>query len=264
MLYLERKPSAALRGIVRSLWYVRAPDLPFARERVLPNGCLQIVISVAADTLTECDDDGTSRSLPAAIVAGARSRYELLDTRDFAELVGVVFRPGGFGPWLRQPAFDFFEQSTPLDAVWSRRDLREHIGEAVTPAEKLDSIDALLHESLQGRHLSPAPAVRAALNYLGHASVRETARSIGLGERRLHQIFRDEVGLSPKQWSCVARFQRAVTALHAGRAPRWDQLALDCGFYDQSHFSNEFRAFSGIDPTTYSERCGPWKNHIAV
>jgi AraC-like DNA-binding protein len=54
-----------------------------------------------------------------------------------------------------------------------------------------------------------------------------------------------------------------VHQLHAGRHIRWAELALDCGYYDQSHFANEFRAFSGIDATTYSAlRGGPWANHI--
>jgi AraC-like DNA-binding protein len=52
--------------------------------------------------------------------------------------------------------------------------------------------------------------------------------------------------------------------LHAGSEVRWPELALDCGYYDQSHFANEFRAFSGVDATTYSARRTIWANHIAV
>jgi AraC-like DNA-binding protein len=99
----------------------------------------------------------------------------------------------------------------------------------------------------------------------GVATVAEVARSTGWSERRFSQIFREQVGLSPKVWCRVQRFQRAVKLLHAGADVRWTELALDCGFYDQSHFANEFRAFSGIDPTTYSTLRGtPWANHVPV
>lgn len=106
--------------------------------------------------------------------------------------------------------------------------------------------------------------VLAALQILRENSVRQTARSLGVSERRLLQVFREDMGLSPKLWSRVQRFQRAAAALHSGRSIRWEQLALNCGYYDQSHLSNDFRAFSGVDPTTYYERRGCWRNHRAV
>jgi AraC-like DNA-binding protein len=94
------------------------------------------------------------------------------------------------------------------------------------------------------------------------STVRDVARATGLSERRFSQVFRESVGLSPKVWCRVQRFQRAVRQLHAGRDLPWADLALDCGFYDQSHFANEFRAFSGIDASTYSARRTKWANHI--
>ncbi len=106
--------------------------------------------------------------------------------------------------------------------------------------------------------------VRAALSLLRSLSVRETARELGISERRLHQVFSEDVGLSPKQWSRVRRFQRAVRALHQGAEMRWAELALNCGYADQSHFSRDFHSFSGIDPTTYTASRGRWQNHVAV
>jgi AraC-like DNA-binding protein len=96
------------------------------------------------------------------------------------------------------------------------------------------------------------------------STVREVARSTGLSERRFSQVFREQVGLSPKAWTRIQRFQRAVRQLHAGVDLPWADLALDCGFYDQSHFANEFRAFSGIDATTYTARRSQWANHVSA
>ena len=85
------------------------------------------------------------------------------------------------------------------------------------------------------------------------------------GVKYIAGVGRPQVGLSPKVWCRVQRFQMAVQRLHAGGDVRWAELALDCGFYDQAHFANEFRAFSGIDPTTYSVARGtPWANHVRV
>jgi AraC-like DNA-binding protein len=94
--------------------------------------------------------------------------------------------------------------------------------------------------------------------------VGETARELGISARRLHHVFSEDVGLSPKQWSRVRRFQRAVRALHQGAEMRWAELAVVCGYADQSHFSRDFHSFSGIDPTTYAASRGRWQNHVAV
>src|SRR5208283_6042038 len=96
------------------------------------------------------------------------------------------------------------------------------------------------------------------------SSVAECSRSIGISERRLSQVFREHVGLSPKLWCRIRRFQSAAEALHRGVEIPWAELALACGYYDQPHFANDFRAFSGIDPTTYSTKQLRWQNHIPV
>ncbi len=270
MIYLEVVPSPSLSGLVRSLWYTSATAVSHERERVLPNGCIQVVISLAADSLTDCGADsgeeklGICRPMASAILVGARRRYDIIHMRDMAELVGIVFRPGGLGPWLRQPADAFFERSVALEDVWFRRDIRTRLQEAGTPLRKLAMLDLLLRESMRGSEVERRPLVKAALSGLRRHGVRETAQDLGVSERRLHQVFQEDVGLSPKLWSRIRRFQMAVSALHSGGAVRWEQLALACGYYDQPHFSNDFRDFSGIDPTTYSERRGRWRNHVAM
>jgi AraC-like DNA-binding protein len=141
--------------------------------------------------------------------------------------------------------------------------LRERLREASTsPEQTLRILDQALCEKASGRERRVH--VRGALSMLGSLSVRETARELGISERRLHLVFSEDVGLSPKQWSRVHRFQRAVCALHKGVDMRWAELAATCGYADQAHFSRDFRSFSGVDPTTYSAGRGRWKNHLAV
>jgi AraC-like DNA-binding protein len=95
-------------------------------------------------------------------------------------------------------------------------------------------------------------------------SVAECAKSVGVSERRLSQVFREHVGIAPKLWRRIRRFQAAVQTLHKGLDVPWVELALRCGYYDQSHFANDFRAFSGINPTTYSASRGHWQNHVPI
>jgi len=268
MLFLNRPPSPALQPFIRMLWYCRALGLPFARERVLPNGCMQILINLSRDYLTDCGDDGTSNlRQPQTMISGARARYEIIDTGDLNDLAGIVIEPGGFPGLFRERADLLFNLSTALDDLWQTPQLVDSLCRARTPARKLDRLESFLQQLLRRRE----PARRSetadhALYLFRHRglNVSSCARSIGISERRLSQVFREQVGLSPKLWCRIQRFQAATGALHRGIDMPWAELALSCGYYDQAHFANDFKAFSSIDPTTYSAQTLRWQNHVPV
>ena len=74
---------------------------------------------------------------------------------------------------------------------------------------------------------------------------------IGLSPKRFIQIFRDETGFTPKVFCRIRRFQQALDLMEAASSVEWAKVALDCGYFDQAHFIHDFRAFSGINPTSY-------------
>jgi AraC-like DNA-binding protein len=273
VIYLEHIPRPPLDRFVRVLWYARAPECGHTRERVLPTGNTQVILNLARDFLLDCPEGAPARQTAASQVVGARTVFEIVDTSDMADLIGVVFRPGGF-PLFGGDAADLFSnRSVGLEDIWGlrARELRDRLRELVTPEARL----CCLEEFLAGfcvderNGYAVVSSVEFALRSFGQdacvASVREVARSVGWSERRFSQVFREQVGLSPKVWCRVQRFQRVVRQLHAGVDVPWPELALECGYYDQSHFANEFRAFSGIDATTYTRLRGTtWANHVVA
>jgi AraC-like DNA-binding protein len=272
VLYLEHKPAAPLSSVIHLMWYAQAPSVAHRRERVLPTGRVQIILNLARDFLLDCPEDSPGLRVPPALVIGARSIYEIIDSTDLVDLIGIVFAPGGFSPFASDAVDLFTNRNTSLEDLWgsSARSLRDRLREPATPQARLRCLEAFLLERfssrLQLRSPSHCPELRFALQLFHRepsiTTVRAMARSAGWSERRFSQLFREEVGLTPKTWCRIQRFQLAVQQLHAGADVPWAELALDCGFYDQSHFANEFRAFSGIDATTYSARRTLWANHV--
>jgi AraC-like DNA-binding protein len=195
---------------------------------------------------------------------GARANYELISTADLAELAGIVIRPGGFATLFRERADLLFGRWTALHDLWPRF-AADAILDAPSAAGKLDQLERLLRN--RAAHANyPACLVHGAIEFLNcpNATVAACVKESGVSARRFSQVFREHVGLSPKLWSRIQRFQKAVRLLYEGVDLRWAELALDCGYYDQSHFINDFQAFSGINPTTYSGLRGRWQNHISV
>jgi AraC-like DNA-binding protein len=87
---------------------------------------------------------------------------------------------------------------------------------------------------------------------------------IGLSARRFIQLFSQEVGLAPKLFCRVRRFQEVVKTVHAGREMDWTQIALDCGYFDQAHFIHDFKAFSGLSPSAYLAQMTEHRNHVPL
>jgi AraC-like DNA-binding protein len=73
-----------------------------------------------------------------------------------------------------------------------------------------------------------------------------------------------QVGISPKRYCRIRRFQQALTRTGRGRPVDWSQVALDCGYYDQAHFIHEFRSFSGLTPTGYQASQTAFQNDVKV
>jgi AraC-like DNA-binding protein len=269
MIYRERKPRPPLDRCIQKLWYVRAPGIDRRRERVLPNGCVQVILNLERDFLVDCSENGPDCHMAPSLVVGARVKYELIDRSDMADLIGIIFRPGGFACFADDPVDAFSHCSTSLENVWPRqaRSLRDRLGDLATPEARLDCLERFLMTSYADR-LGTNPIIDFALRRFAQlpsvTGVERVARETGWSTRHFSQIFREHVGVSPKAWCRIQRFQSALRHLRSGSQMPWAELALDCGYYDQSHFSNEFRAFSGINPSTYSARQTQWVNHIRV
>jgi AraC-like DNA-binding protein len=227
---------------------------------------MQIILNLSSDHLTDCGEDGTAhKKYPRAILMGVRDRYQVVDTADMVEAAGVVMRPGGFTGLFRERADLLFQQVIALQDIWHDPLIFDYLADAPTPRQKLTRLDQLL-AGITGKKSRRTETAAHALHLLcaRHLSVAQCARAIGISERRLSQLFREEVGASPKLWARIQRFQAVTRALHAGIEVPWAELALDIGYYDQSHFANDFRAFSGLDASTYSKNVARWQNHVAL
>lgn len=236
------------------------------RERVLPSGCLQIVISLSRHNLNYGEVDGTaSETHSRAVVMGVRDRFQIIDTAGVEELAGIVIRPGGFTGLFNERADLLFRRSAALEDVWRGPQLAAGVSSMKSPIQKLRHLDKELSNLAQTRSRRSEIA-----NYAVHLfrnrdlSVSKCAHSIGISERRLSQIFREEVGIAPRLWCRIQRFQDITRFLRAGTDVPWADLAVSCGYYDQSHFANDFRAFAGLDATAYSMQTGRCQNHVSA
>lgn len=270
---LQRLPSSALRPFVAQLW--ASEDTGDARyptpwhEHALPSGAMHLVIRLSDHPLRIADVGSGDRAQPVAssLVGGMRSRFYVRELWAPSCSVGAVLRPGAaeclFGGVT---ADELAERHTPLEALWgaAAHRLRDRLLALRSPQDRLAAFEAALATRLprvQGLH----PAVAGALaQFQGGASVASAVKDSGFSHRRFLQLFRQGVGLAPKTYLRVLRFQRVLPVLRSDPAMSLAALAADLGYSDQSHFNREFMAFSGVTPLTYRARMGSERNHLPM
>jgi AraC-like DNA-binding protein len=272
MVYLEHKPAPPLSSFIQALWYAKGYRVPHQRERVFPNGSIQVVMNLAHDYLLDCGreagNDEVTR-MPASLIAGVHSEYMVIDTSDLEEIIGMQFWPGGFVPFFAIPADEFSNAQISLEAVWGREacDLRNRVREATSPPEKFRVLESTMLARAQGRlvrHCAVTFALQQFQSFPHTSRIADVTEHVGLSSRRFAQVFREQVGVTPKFYCRIRRFQQAIRQISLGHDVNWTEIALSCGYFDQSHFVNDFRAFSGINPTTYVASRLQWLNHVPL
>jgi AraC-like DNA-binding protein len=267
MQFLHRAPPPALAPFVRALWYWTG-EYTYARERILPSGAMQLLINLHEDELRWYDGEGyaTVHRSRGAVFSGMFARHIAIDTDEQREIVGVTFKPGGAAPFLPAPADVAFETHVELDALWHRDGavLRERLLDAGTPEAMLCTLEAVLRARL-ARSCERDRAVAYALGAFDRgARVGDVTAHLGMTPRRFIQRFSAAVGLTPKRYARVRRFQRVLDALEGGRAVDWARVALANGYFDQAHLIRDFRAFSGVSPTAYAPRASDARHHVPI
>jgi methylphosphotriester-DNA--protein-cysteine methyltransferase len=141
--------------------------------------------------------------------------------------------------------------------------------DAPTPEAKLETAQRVLSAQLARVSRPPHPAARPAAARIEataeHCRIAELSETLGLSTRRFEQIFRADIGMTPKAYQRLQRFRRALVRIEDATDVGWAGFARDCGYYDQAHLINEFRAHSGLTPPEYAaSRAGSFLNHVPI
>lgn len=262
----------ALRPFVSLVWASAGSgwdgSAPSVREHALPSGMMHLVLRLNDSPLRIVDPryGPIARTMPAGLVGGARSGFYVREFSGASCSVGAVLRPGAAQCLFGVDADELAERHTPLDALWgvAASRLWAQLKERPAAEDRLDLLEAELLARLpcvQGLH----PAIACVLSEGAAAwTVGDAVRLSGVSHRRFIALFRQSVGLPPKSWLRVQRFQRVLTNLCRHSDEPLAALASGAGYSDQSHFNRDFLAFTGFTPQAYRGLSPDHANHLPI
>lgn len=193
---------------------------------------------------------------------GAYDSYVIVGSSGVTGGLQINFTILGARLFFGRPLRELTNLAVPLADLMgpSTHTFCQRLREAASWADRFAIADREVARRL-AEHKPPAPAVTWAWRQLrisaGRVPIGTLVDEIGWSQRHFISRFRDELGLAPKTLGRVLRFTRALDLLKRGRALRFADLAVECGYYDQAHFTRDVREFAGLAPRELVGRASP-------
>ncbi len=239
-------PAWAAEGI----WYFEG-RLRMPRERHLPSARLDLIVHLGAPFR-----DDLGETFPGRCVSGLRTRPDVIEAPSGPTAVlGIRLHPLGAYGILGAAAGELSGGTEDLDLVLgdAARELAERCEEISDARDRVLAAARWLRARLaMGPTPDPAVAwmVRALEAQSGRDRIKDLVAKTGWSTTRLTDVFRREVGVTPKAYARIVRFRGALDRMSRGEEDL-SRLALSAGYYDQPHFNGEFRAFAEMTPSEY-------------
>lgn len=269
-MFTSMTPGGLTGKFVKSFW-LHEGERPVRRAELrLPTGAVELMINLRADCFRLPDNVGVGQVYPGVVVAGPYQRAYVLDTAQQSHVLGVVFRPGAARPLVGAPLHELCGRHVALEDLWGAgaERVREQVLAAPDAATRLRTLESALRDRLarsaELAHPLAAAATACLADAPGRHGIGRLGERLGWTPRRVEQVFRTDVGLSPKAYQRLQRFRSALSDIDDSARLGWSAFALEHDYYDQAHLSREFRAHCGLSPTAYLQQRGEQLNHVPL
>lgn len=270
MVYRIHTPPPPLSNFIEHFFYYDGYHAEHAMEKFLPDGSIDMLID-----LTESpkklfhDEEGTTyTTFKKSWISGMKTDFILIDA-SVTHMMGVHFSPGGCYPFIDLPVSELNNITVEVDSVWGNE--IHSIRDAILNETSIDKKFSILENyfMLKGKdrmenHALVHYSVKQLVQNPQMWTIKRLSDKTGVTPKHLITLFKKYVGLSPKMFSRVYKFQKVIHLIEQQKKVDWASLAYECGYFDQAHFIKEFRDFSGINPSSYLEQRGPYINYVPL
>jgi AraC-like DNA-binding protein len=266
-MILVRPAAPSLRPYVAIVWTADTAKVGAGRpELILPSGTAHFVLQLSGrparllGNASELMGDSVGR----AVLGGARADAYAKEACGVGVSVGAVL--GEVGAYaLFAPGIELAHRHTNLDGIWPHSEvaeLSERLERAVNAEMRLNQLEIYLHRKLSNRRPIHPVVGRTIAGLRRGCSIGDVVRELGVSHRHIASTFREAVGLGPKTYQRIMRFNRSLDLLKGDPSPSLADLADRLAYSDQAHLTREFREFSGMTPGEYSRLSPSHVRHV--
>ncbi|UOQ55636.1 AraC family transcriptional regulator [Hymenobacter cellulosivorans] len=256
MDFQQFAPPESLQGVVRYFWTLQQPESGPKTFRTIADGCPGLILQHPGGGAIL---DQTAKPWPELLLYGQATQATTMVAEGPFQLVGACLQPGAERLVFNLRADELTD--TCLDASLlpgpGRCFARQLLHTESLPAQ-LDLLTTLLLAARRATQVRPEPGVQHALTQIlrsqGRVSLPTLLAELPFSERSFQRKFQEYVGVSPKLFARICRFQTSLGQLRAAQYEKLSDLASANDYADQSHHIRAFREFAGVSPHQYGKR----------
>ncbi|SHG44627.1 Helix-turn-helix domain-containing protein [Fodinibius roseus] len=242
MKYKEIQPSTALDPYIHSFWQLKGEENDRQWERIFPDGCPGLVINLGDTCVT--DNGVVTMDFAKTYVVGTMTSFKDSFIEADTHLFGVCLKPGIFSNFYSYaPQNELTDKTVQLEQKYSF-----NIDKFIK--NPLYYLNLFFTDRLQNRNDLLQSIISDIHQSNGQVSISEIAKKSFISIRRLERNFKTHIGITPKEYSNIVRFQNALSIIkNSGQDRSLLDIAIECGYYDHSHLTNEIKRKTGLVPS---------------
>lgn len=194
-------------------------------------------------------------NLKKHLILGQFTKSFLYTLKGSADSIVFHFRPTGLYRLLQQPMHLFTDNILPMQQYLPAYDEMLHIINTSSGRQITEHVQEFIKNKVITAPPSQLLVAEKISNKIieanGNIDLQKTAKEEGVSERSLQRYFLEYIGISPKAFKNIARFNFVTRAMETGTNQKFADLLYDAGYYDANHFTKDFKKIAGITPTQY-------------
>jgi len=242
MEYKETEPHKDLKPFIHFYWELKGNELEKRWERVFPDGCAGILMSLGNTCLT--DNGSFSLEFGKTYVVGAMTSFKESFIDSDTHLLGVCLKPATFSNFYHYASQDFLTN----DTVEFEKSYSFNVDKILNSS--FNYLNQFFSDRIKIKNNPLQSVINDVHSSNGQLSVHELSKRNFTTVRQLERNFKKFVGLSPKEYSNIIRFQNALNIIkNSDKNRSFLDIAFECGYYDHSHLTNEIKRNTGLSPS---------------
>ncbi|WP_353779994.1 AraC family transcriptional regulator [Winogradskyella sp. 3972H.M.0a.05] len=270
MIHLAHTPKDNLSKYLVTIVYNKDYYPEHEIDKYLPDGTINIIFELTGNPKYIHDNITHEKTIEYKDVwlSGVLTDYITI-TAHCEEMMVVVFKPGAGYPLTHKPAHTFTNTVVPAKDVFGDSVLKllEQLKEPTTPEEKFQEIEHWLENQFKKDDFY-TDIIEYAIHEIQTSSsqinISKLAERSGYSQKQFIELFKKYVGITPKQFHRITRFNEILAAVENKEKISWARIASECGYFDQAHFIKDFQSFSGLNPSKYLSDIGDYPNFFPV
>lgn len=223
-------------------------------ERVFPHGNVTLVFHYGSPSKFK-EKKSNEYIESNLVICGQQTRYYDLSLSGKTGMILIIFKPHGVKPFLNLPINDLQNKNLSMSDLIKNEaiELEDKLINSKNNNQRITHLENfLLKRIIISKDFERVEhAIKIIENSKGQIKTQVIAQEVCLGIKQFERIFSKHVGLNPKKFTSIVRFQNVIRMKMNDKNANMYQLAFDNGYYDQSHFIHDFKNLTGLSPRDF-------------